>query len=127
MAIGNTTSVTAELLYFIPPPNGEKPYFFINNDSTTGARRQNFEREPHQIEIENLRGKEGTASLDTTGFQFFRHPQRYTAFTDDAEIEREYYPESIELVKQLTGASRIVPFDHSMFRPDFPLHELETE
>ena len=33
--------------------------------------------------------------------------------TDDAEIEKEYYPESEELIKKVTGASRVVFFDHS--------------
>ena len=33
------------------------------------------------------------------------------------EIEREYYPESIALVKELTGASRVVLFDHSTSHP----------
>ena len=35
------------------------------------------------------------------------------AFEDDAALEKEYYPESIALIKELTGASRVVVFDHS--------------
>ena len=109
------TSISpAELIYFQPPPDGSKPYTFINADPKTGVRDQNWIRETHtDIPIENLRGKEDSVTLDTAGFQYFRQPVQYTAFANDEETEREYYPESIELVKRITGASRIVPFDHS--------------
>ncbi|TFK37367.1 hypothetical protein BDQ12DRAFT_157158 [Crucibulum laeve] len=66
--------------------------------------------------IENVRGKEESVTLDTAGFQFFKSPAKHTSFTDDAEIEREYYPESIELIKKLTGATRVVLFDHTVRR-----------
>lgn len=111
MTISNT--VTANLVYFQPPADGSKAYTHINADPVTGVREQNWVKEPHNTEIENIRGKEDSFTLDTAGFQYFRQPQKYTAFTDDEEIKREYYDESIALVKRLTGASRIVPFDHS--------------
>ena len=41
---------------------------------------------------------------------------KHTSFENDEEVEREYYPEPIELVKELTGASRVVPFDHSAYQ-----------
>lgn len=113
MAITNT--VPANLIYFLPPLDGSKPYTSINANPETGVRDQNWIKEPHTVEIENIRGNEDAYSLDTSGFLYSRNSQKYTAFTDDEEIEREYYPESIELVKKLTGASRIVPFDHSTY------------
>ena len=108
MTTSNT--VTAELKYFSPSPDGSKPWINTNGDIRTG---RSFTEASHQLEIENIRGNEDSVSLDTTGFTYYRRPQKYTSFNDDEEIEREYYPESIELVKQLTGASRVVPFDHS--------------
>ncbi|EEB92672.1 hypothetical protein MPER_08785, partial [Moniliophthora perniciosa FA553] len=38
----------------------------------------------------------------------------HKAFNDEAEIEKEYYPESIELIKKITGASKVVLFDHTL-------------
>ena len=111
MTISNT--VTTDLHYFSPPIDGKKPYTNINADLSTGVRQSNWEKIPHKVDIENLRGKEDSVSLDTTGFGYFRRPQKYTSFANDEETEKEYYPESIELVKKITGASRIVPFDHS--------------
>ena len=114
-------TVPAELVYFLPPADGSRPYTHINADPATGVRQQNWIRVPHNVQIENIRGKEDTVSLDTTGFQYFVvRPQKYTSFANDEEIEREYYPESIALVKEITGASRIVPFDHSAH----PLHHM---
>jgi hypothetical protein len=110
-----STTVTTELHYFVPPTDGSKPYTHVNVDTTTGLRPQNWTKEPRQVEIENIRGREDSVSLDTTGFQYHRRPQKYTSFANDEEIEREYYPESIAIVKELTGASRIVPFDHSAY------------
>ncbi|KZT65928.1 hypothetical protein DAEQUDRAFT_715716 [Daedalea quercina L-15889] len=109
-------SVTAQLLYFTPPKDGSKPYTNVNADPTTGSRRSNWEPEPHTVEIENLRGKEDSVTLDTAGFLFGRATAAHKAFTNDAAIEAEYYPESIELVKKITGASRAVVFDHTIRR-----------
>ena len=106
-------TVKAPLVYFVAPADGSKPYQYINADTSTGQRVRNFTQEPQQIEIENVRGKEDTLTLDTAGFQYFNAPAKYTSFSSDAEIEAEYYPESIELLKKLTGASRVVLFDHS--------------
>lgn len=111
MTVSNT--ITAELVYFAPPKDGSKPFTHINADPLTGQRPQNWTQEPHEVQIENLRGKEDSVTLDTAGFQFGKEAAKHTSFTNDDEVEREYYPESIELVKRITGASRIVPFDHS--------------
>ena len=106
-------STTANLVYSIEPKDGARAYQHIGNVPSSGGRQSNFEREGKSVVIENIRGKEDSASLDTTGFQFYKHTSKHTAFTDDEEIFREYYPESIELIKKLTGASRVELFDHS--------------
>ncbi|KAF9476255.1 hypothetical protein BDN70DRAFT_185671 [Pholiota conissans] len=109
-------STTAQFVYMVPPDEGVRPYQHINADPITGDRKRNFGREEKEVTIENLRGKEDTVSLDTTGFQYYKHASKHTAFLDDDEIRAEYYPESVELVKKLTGASRVVFFDHTIRR-----------
>jgi hypothetical protein len=81
--------------------------------NTSDTKDKNYTHETHEVKIYNLRGNESAATLDETGFQLYNHPSKHTAFTNDAEIKKEYYPESIELIKRLTGASRVVLFDHS--------------
>ncbi|EMD37751.1 hypothetical protein CERSUDRAFT_114386 [Gelatoporia subvermispora B] len=109
-------TVTAKLVYFTPPADGSRPYTLINTPSDPNIPRQNYKSEEHDVLIENIRGKEGSVSLDTAGYQFFRRPSAHKGFTDKAAIEAEYYKECIELVKELTGASRAVVFDHTVRR-----------
>lgn len=117
-----STKVTAELQYFSPPTDGSKAYTYINADTSTGVRPQNWEAVPHDLEIENIRGREGDYTLDNAGFYFGNEKSAHTAFVDDKAIENEYYPESIELVKKITGATRAVIFDHS----EFPFPEIDV-
>lgn len=115
MASSNPSTVIAKITFCVPPAEGVRAYQTINADPKTGERERNWTRIEEEVVLENLRGKEESATLDTAGFQLYNRPAKYKAFTDDAEIEREYYPESIELIKELTGASRVVLFDHSKF------------
>lgn len=118
MASASPVSTTAKLTFFIQPPDGVRAFQSINQVNAAGGvadRVRNFEREEKEVVIQNLRGKEDFASLDKTGFQIVYHPAKHTTFTDDDEIKREYYPESAELIKKVTGASRVVFFDHSEY------------
>ena len=114
MATATTpASTTANLRYVIKPEGGDRAYQYMNADATTGERQESIGNEEKSIVIENMRGKEDSVSLDTTGFQFYKHTSKHTSFDNDEEIRSEYYPESMELIKKLTGASRVELFDHS--------------
>jgi hypothetical protein len=107
------TTVAATLKYTIPPPNDERLFRYTSLDHAPNGRITNFDYEERTVQIENLRGKENAATLDSTGFQFFRRPAKHRAFRVDEDIQKEYYLESEHLIKELTGASRVVFFDHS--------------
>ena len=118
-------STTADLFYALEPEGGVRAYQYVDVDPPTGEKARNFELEAKSVVIENIRGKEDSASLDSTGFQFYKHTSKLTTFDNDEEIRRVYFPESIELIKKLTGASRVEIFDHStlmhgMFCPPRP-------
>jgi hypothetical protein len=106
-------TTTADLFYAIEPEGGVRAYQRADNDPLTGERTSNVKIEAKSVVIENVRGKEDSVSLDTAGFQFYKHTSKHTTFDNDEEIYRVYYPESIELIKKLTGASRVELFDHS--------------
>jgi hypothetical protein len=108
-------TVTTDLTYHVSPKDGSKAYFHVNADPKTGVRESNTSHESKRMVIENIRGQEDTVSLDTTGFQYFKKAAKHTRFENDEEIEREYYPESVELIKEMTGATKVVLFDHSTF------------
>ncbi|KAF4609918.1 hypothetical protein D9613_010245 [Agrocybe pediades] len=111
-------NTTTGVVSFVVPPEDKSVKLFAMTypDPVTGERKKNYQREDKQIIIENLRGKEDSVSLDTAGFQFFHAPVTHKTFSNDEEIQREYYPESVELIKKLTGASRVEIFDHTVRR-----------
>ncbi|KAF8180426.1 hypothetical protein BJ912DRAFT_632507 [Pholiota molesta] len=113
--VSTPTSTATKLAYFLPPKDGVRAYQSINADPITGQRK-NFGYEEKDVVIENVRGKEDTISLDTTGFQYYKHPSQHKAFKNDDDIRAEYYPESADLIKKVTGASRVVFFDHTIRR-----------
>ncbi|KAH9852577.1 hypothetical protein C2E23DRAFT_188884 [Lenzites betulinus] len=117
MTITSVDTVTATLEYFSPPKDGSKPINYITWSPSLGVPQRNWDKVSHQVQIENLRGgKEDSVSLDTTGFQYGRRAAAHKSFDNDEIVEKEYYPESIALVKEITGASRVVPFDHTIRR-----------
>ena len=101
-------STTADLFYAGEPEGDVRVYQYFDVVPRP-ERVRNFELETKSVTvvrvIENVRGKEDSFSLDTTGFQFYKHMSKLTAFDNDEELRRVYFPESIELVKKLTGAS----------------------
>ncbi|TFK35449.1 hypothetical protein BDQ12DRAFT_655563 [Crucibulum laeve] len=116
MVAFNPTSTIGNIVYIVPPPGGIRASQEVEHNAATRTRAYNFSTVDKKMVIENLRGKEESVTLDTAGYQFIRHTSKHSAFTDDEEIEREYYPESVELIKKLTGASKVVLFDHTIRR-----------
>ncbi|KAJ5657880.1 uncharacterized protein N7484_001529 [Penicillium longicatenatum] len=66
--------------------------------------------------IRDVSGNELNYSLDGQGFQFYYHESKEKDFLDDEQIKREYYPETEQLLKDATGASRVFIFDHTIRR-----------
>ncbi len=110
-----TSTVSTTLTYGIPPPDGVRAKSTSNANPATGQRETNFELQGYQVQVENVRGKEDTVSLDSAGFQIYNRPSKLKSFTDEEEVKGVYYKESEELIKELTGASKVVLFDHSEF------------
>ena len=107
-------STTGHLTYGIFPSDDSKLFQRMDLDLTVDGPIRNWTKDPCKVVIEDARGKEDEYTLDTTGFQFSRRPSKHTRFQDDGEIKAEYYPECIEIIKQFTGATRVIPFHHSM-------------
>ena len=55
-------------------------------------------------------------NLDTHGFQFVKHESKEKDFFDADKIKAEYYPETEELVKKVTGTTRTFVFNHAIRR-----------
>jgi hypothetical protein len=64
------------------------------------------------VAIRNGRELLGKFSLDTNGFVLTEHETAVKDFYDPDEVKSVYYPEVQRLIKRVTGAERVVVFDH---------------
>src|SRR6201988_4214114 len=80
----------------------------------TGVPRWNGIDDPHDVTIEDARGRESEFTLDRNGFALIKAPTAVADFYSPEEIERVYYPEVERLLKETLGASRVFVFDHNV-------------
>jgi len=76
-------------------------------------RRTSGLEERHRMEIANGREARDLA-LDANGFVLVEHRTGTRNFHDADELKRVYYPEVEALVKRVSGAARVVVFDHTL-------------
>src|SRR5689334_25354020 len=79
-----------------------------------GAPRWNGTDDPHDVTIEDARGREAEFTLDRNGFALVKAPTAVADFYSPEEIKRVYYPEVERLVRDELGASRVSVFDHNV-------------
>jgi hypothetical protein len=109
---GDARSVEAVLNYTIAV-DGTMPVTETPADGTP-VRSTKETVEPHSVRIEDARPVLGNFTLDGNGFVVVEHPTKVANFYDETQIRSVYYPEMIELVKQQSGAARVVVFDHTL-------------
>lgn len=104
--------VDTVLNYFKPNEDGSPPH------PTYVDRPETYDRpvEPHPARITDISGNESAYTLDKSGFQIHQHVAREKEFLDDDQIKAIYYPETEQLLKDVTGASKIFIFDHTIRR-----------
>ncbi len=68
----------------------------------------------HRVPVYDGRQVANDLTLDGAGFAFLHHETKVVDFYDTAEVERVYYPEVAQLVKEYTGAIRVHVFDHNV-------------
>ena len=76
-------------------------------------RRTSGAEEAHRMEIADGR-RAGDLSIETSGFALVEHRTQVRDFFDADELKRVYYPEVIALVQRVSGAKRVVVFDHTL-------------
>lgn len=64
--------------------------------------------------VQNGRLVADRLSLDEQGFVFVEHKTKVADFFDAAQLQSVYYPEVEQLIKNTSGASRVVIFDHTL-------------
>ena len=111
--IATLSSVEAELNYLAPNSNKPRTYTF---DPPAGVPQTTIVNDPRKVEIHDARPIASTVSLDAEGFVVLQHRSRISGFDNEDEIRTIYYPETADLLKDVTGADRVVIFDHTVRR-----------
>ena len=110
-ALAPANGVEAELTFSVP--NGRRPQMFKPTpEYPEGRRTGDYER--RTVSIADSRPLAECYSLDREGFELHRHATAVSDFLDDDEVRSIYYPEVERLVRDATGASRVVIFDHTV-------------
>jgi hypothetical protein len=107
------SSVRAELNYMAP--SGERPRTYTY-DPPPGVPRTTLVNAPHAVQISDARPILHDVSLDEQGFDLVRHRSGVASFYAEDEVTRVYYPEAERLLKEATGAKRVLIFDHTVRR-----------
>ena len=75
-------------------------------------RRTSGSDDRRRVEIRD--GRLETFSLDGNGFALVPHATRVGDFLDEKQLKEIYYPEVEALIRQVSGAARVVVFDHTL-------------
>jgi hypothetical protein len=105
--------VTATLRFI--KPMAAKPLNF-EYEPPPGVPHTTATYEERGITIRNMRPVAAEFSLEREGVRLVTEPSGVRDFYDDAEIRATYYAEAERLVARLTGARRVVIFDHTIRR-----------
>jgi hypothetical protein len=109
LALADLKGVVAPLNFM--EPMAEKPFSY-NYEPPPGTPLRNTRPETHEVMVRDARPISGALSLDREGFVLIRRPTAVKDLYDEAEIAAVYYPECGRIMKEATGATRVVVFDH---------------
>src|SRR5947207_9738974 len=101
----------AEIVYTVD--TGEKLVNETFGPNNIRRRTSGTER-AHPVEIRDGRPARKEFSLEENGFVLVDHKSAVKDFFDPGQLESVYYPEVEQLVKELSGAKRVVVFDHTL-------------
>ena len=90
-------------------PMDQKPTYYMA--PPPGVPEENVTYDRHTVVIRDARRLTPRASLDWEGFELVEHHTAVPDLYDVAAIQNVYYAEVAALVKQATGAERVVAFD----------------
>ena len=77
-------------------------------------QRNGGDSETHRVVLHNGRPLADRFEFEREGFRFVSHRTQVADFSDEEAIRRIYYPECEALIKAVSGAKRVVVFDHTL-------------
>ncbi|KAJ5167292.1 uncharacterized protein N7482_006073 [Penicillium canariense] len=113
MAVAATKDVNTELAFWkrVPDQMVEVDFTKARPEECMAVIKGLDEK--HPVQIQDIRGREANFTLEQNGFQYVWHdmPEIDNAADPDC-IKSTIIPQTEELVRQLTGATRTVTFTH---------------
>jgi hypothetical protein len=102
---------------------GERPesYGGVSQDLADQMRKGRYRE--YRMKVYNARPIADRLSLEREGFILVEHLTNMRDFYNEEEIRSVYYKETEELVKQTSGAKRVVVFDHTLRSADHATRE----
>jgi hypothetical protein len=110
-ATDTLAEVTATLNYL--EPSAERPFVYMY-DPPPGMPQRTGSYRGHPVTIRDARPVAKQLSLDKEGFVLLRQETRVRDFGDESEVASVYHAELENLVRELTGASKVLMFDHTL-------------
>lgn len=112
-SLAELDGVTAELNYSID--TGVKPLDESYGPGNVHSRKLGA-LDPRRVAIRNGRRLAGQLALERNGFVLVDHATQTQVgdFFDKPRIPAQYYPEVEALVAQVSGARRVIAFDHTV-------------
>lgn len=89
-----------------------EPLFTYAYDSPPGHPKTNVTLMPQPVVVHDARALSPAPTVDRQGFALVHQRTRVENFYDQDQVREVYYPECERLLGDLTGASRVVVFDH---------------
>jgi hypothetical protein len=105
--------VEAGLLYLEPTAGKPRSLEF---EPPPGVPQTTAVYRERKVAIHDVRPIAATLSLDEQGFRLLTAPASLRNFDTEEAITSQYYDEAIALLQEVTGASRVVVFDHTIRR-----------
>ena len=117
------TSPVVEALINYSVDIGVKPASYGGIDTFEADKKRTGKYQEYKVTIHDGRVIAKELSLDREGFIFVQHDTKMRDFYDEAEIRAVYYPEIEQLVKETSGAKRVLVFDHTLRSADSAMRE----
>ena len=117
------TSPVVEALINYSVDIGVKPASYGGIDTFEADKKRTGKYQEYKVTIHDGRVIAKELSLDREGFIFVQHNTKMRDFYDETEVRAVYYPEIEQLVKETSGAKRVLVFDHTLRSADSEMRE----
>jgi len=111
-------TVQSQITFFKDPEDQSVPFNYTYSPPPEGQPNKNYGGDVHSVNIQDIRGKESSFSLNTSGFATVSSVPStvtYEDWSDDDVIKEKYYSETEKLLlDNVPGAKKVFLFDHTI-------------